>query len=328
MPDQILTMPNEPSKNAFSELDNDQTKATRPAAQKTTIPPVSNFPETKQKGIGAGSLIIIIILTLIIGAAAAGAGIYFWLINLHQDELTTIQNDYQAQIDQRDLKIKQIQEQSDTKVEQAKTISPIPDISIQANEAQNEFSIKNSGMEVGIITMPSENNEEYEVKILKQTADNVYFTVNLSGLGGYILYSTIDNVVYRYNLRNQSFEKIFDQEIVDGGVFDISSDEKTLLISNATDKTITVYNLETQEKKSFLIADKYTQLGSTKFSFNAKKFAYSAAVGNPDAEESAIFIIDIDNNTTQKIIEGKDRVYYINNWRSNDNQDLNYYYFH
>jgi Tol biopolymer transport system component len=64
-----------------------------------------------------------------------------------------------------------------------------------------------------------------------------------------------------------------------------------------------------------------------RFSPNGQKLAYTSH-GKTYTSASAIFIIDIKNNITTKITEGKNRTYYIKGWLGNEDGDLISYYFH
>lgn len=308
MDEEILTMP-----------ESEKPKKPEPQPAPPAMPPTATPPvqPVKSNKFGLGILTVSILIAFVIGATGAGLAVYFIKQNQNQSTLQTTEQQYQEQLQSAQTTIDQLTnnlEENNEMIEELKKTPTIPDIEV------DQLEIKNNGQ-----TIYTQTDANYNMKILKQTAENVYFYSEPDGLGGYTLYRTSPRDFYQYNLREATFKKLFAKEEF-GFIEDISTDEN--LFAYQKDKKIYVYDLS-QEKilYEFDVNEKYTQFGEITFSPNAKKLAYVAAVGNPEEEESAVFVIDLENNITTKIKEEKDRVYHIREWQSNDNSDLIYYYF-
>lgn len=322
MAEQILTMP--------------QTKAPlttppmRPSPMEPPKPPAPLPPATSKENSGKGLLIVIAVIAFLVGAAAAGITVYL----MQDGSQADLQNQMQQNQQQYEQSLTELQ---DNLAQAKKTISDqeeelqkmessyIPNIKIQTNEDLTEAVIFDGNTQIQKITF--ENGGLIE--LFKQTSENVYFVTKPIGIGGYILYWPLAGDMYKYNLITKNFSKIFGDE-EKGVIEDLSTDEKWLVYKNIESHKIILYNIETKEKKEFAVEEKYTQFGDIKISPNAQKLAYAAAFGsgaNNELEESAVFIVDCANNTTQKIKEDTGKIYHVKGWTTNEDKDLQYYFF-
>lgn len=247
-----------------------------------------------------------VIVTIFVTVLIVGGSMYYWY------EIISEKEKYQACEDQN--------------IEQAfKT----PDITFEVNPMKS-IKIKNHGAQVGEITI----NKPLVPKIFKQTRDNVYIKIEPDGIGGYILYS-IPTAAYKLNLSNNELTPIFGSidnpmSSSDRGsvLLDISLDEtKWLIRSNKYSEEgepeeilFIVKDAETGSIiRQFKVPDKYKTAGVGLFSPNEKRISFAAAVGNPDAEEGAYFVGDIETGELKIISEVKGDFFNSGKWRSNEN---------
>lgn len=165
------------------------------------------------------------------------------------------------------------------------------DIRITNNKDLTVFEIWNGTAKAGEI----EREGPSQVAIWKEIGDSAYLGVNNDGLGGYILFGGPDEV-YRLDKKKDTLVKIFDRDMF---ASDISADEKqlasveTFYMGEEIYNYINVYDLSDYKSESYQIPVKYKIAGNAFFSRDGKKVAYEAAVGNPDNEEFAMFVIDL-----------------------------------
>lgn len=68
--------------------------------------------------------------------------------------------------------------------------------------------------------------------------------------------------------------------------------------------------------RSKQILAKYGQVGDVHFSPNGAKLAYAAAVGDPEKESGAVYVIDIATGKQTRIAETKKSGYFhVNGWK-------------
>ncbi|OGF30836.1 hypothetical protein A2533_00445 [Candidatus Falkowbacteria bacterium RIFOXYD2_FULL_35_9] len=297
--------------------------------------PNEEIPQTSPSSSGTSTVLTIIIglVALIIGAGGAGAGVYFWQGNQFSQEKSTLQSELQQAKDALAL----TEEQSTTNAELIKKLQenpPIADIKIETIQGNYDetkggfptsFTLKDGDTVIKQLEFPAEtNNDGMFMGIFKQTADNVYFYTEPLGFGGLILYSGVGaHNLYKYNLRDKSFEQIFGMD-TKGILEDLSVDEK--LLTYRWEDNIFVLNLASKDVHKYLVPEKYNQYGDITFSPNGKNLVFAAVESSADNAKSAIYHIDLEKNTMDLFKEGENRVFYIKQFNSNNYNDIEFYY--
>lgn len=200
-------------------------------------------------------------------------------------------------------------------------------LKIEPNATQTSFVIKKDGKEVGKISTKNES----QVKVFKQTQNNIYLGVEPLGLGGYILYGG-PQTLYKLDLKTNALSKI--NIVPNQGFFtDVSPDETRVAYinlnspginpSSKAEENVIVENITSGLKQLFGASLKYKVLGDALFSPDGKKIAYVAAVGNPEKEAGAVFIVDIASGKETTIKTKTGEAFHITKWIDNDTLNYN-----
>jgi hypothetical protein len=176
-------------------------------------------------------------------------------------------------------------------------------VTVSLDEASGKYIVRNLGKEVARLDKIGTDGEE-EAYIKKVTDRYAYISVCATGFGGYIWYDFCHGETYEIDLvsgsfgpvnfvdvednntRIESFMDVYDDDAPYGALLAWTSDwsKHKIFISSAS---------RGYDIKSFDVPEKYGQYGDVKFSPDGKKLAYAAIVGQPEDEESAVYIIDI-----------------------------------
>jgi hypothetical protein len=164
-------------------------------------------------------------------------------------------------------------------------------VKILANEDRTVFEIWNRGVKAGEI----EQDYPAQVSLWREVNGNIYLGVSYTGRGGYILFGGPDEV-YKLETIKNSLSKVYGREDKNGYVSDISLDEERLItvktpVSGAL--SIVVYDIASQSIQPYPVPARYSTAGEARFSHAGGKILYEAAVGDPSAEEYAMFMIDL-----------------------------------
>lgn len=188
-------------------------------------------------------------------------------------------------------------------------------ITIAANESFDNFEIWNGSVKIGDI----KTDILSQVEIFKRIKNNIYFGVDNRGMGGYSLFGG-PREIYRLNLENNLLNKIFSWDCF---VSDISPDEGRLIsfekfyIGDGMHIYLNIYDIKSGKSDSYEISQEYGAAGNAYFSKDGKKIVYETALNNPDQEEFAMFVIDLETRE-QKKIGGKDSYGKAFEWAKNN----------
>ncbi|MCH8049280.1 PD40 domain-containing protein [Patescibacteria group bacterium] len=279
--------------------------------------------QTKLEHHPARHMAVMALTILITGAVVAGA-VFAWLSvsgARAQKQARQAQEALRSRNVELELRIEELEEKESQLMELEEQVTAVeeaafPDIELQANEAGNEILVLNRGQEIGYVL------SEYpfaQSAIFHQTNDLVYIEVNPDGLGGYILYGGAYSL-YEANLLTNEIRRIF----YSGIATDISPDGKwlTYVETEVSDSdvnfVIALLNLETNESVSYNVPQEYGQAGGATFSPNGKKIAYSAAVGDPENESSAIYVIDLETGEQTLVTQKEAAVLQVLGWHDNE----------
>lgn len=165
-------------------------------------------------------------------------------------------------------------------------------LKVLADAGLTDFEVFSGNIMVGEIKRVAPS----QVSVFKKINDDTYLGVDNYGLGGYILFGG-PKAIYKLDTKDNSFVKVFDKE--DMFVSDISNDEKKLVyvetfyVGDELHNYINLYDLDDYQSKSYEVPVQYKQAGNVFFSKDGTKLAYEAALGNPDDEKFAMFVIDL-----------------------------------
>jgi hypothetical protein len=195
------------------------------------------------------------------------------------------------------------------------TIERIP---AALSEAPQKFIIKNEGALIKEI-IPRQDTP-FTMRVFKQTDKYVYIAGYREGLGGYILFEADPTVLYQVKLENN---EIVDLSSGSGLVVEDIFKDDLIAWADILHKKIVVRRINGNFQLETKVLVKYTQFGNVHFSPDGKKFAYAAALGNPDKEAGAVFVVDIDTGKQVLIAETKElnRYFEISGWKNNDEVD-------
>lgn len=196
--------------------------------------------------------------------------------------------------------------------------------SCKPGESYSVFDVLKDGQWIGEVR--NESCESVESEVLAQTEDYVYFTILPGGIGGYIVYNYYINL-YRLNLSNNEIVRLKD---LNSDLAFSNDKEKIAYFSSwsppgTNNRLLLVQNLNTWVIEIYEVPN-YVSYGDLFFSPVDDKLAFSAAAGNPDNEESAVYILNLrDYNpktNIKKVAEVKNKIYNITGWA--DNQTITY----
>ena len=150
-----------------------------------------------------------------------------------------------------------------------------------------------------------ENREAYLLPVRwSNDLENLYFTEEPSGLGGYILFKSW------YDLKRINLES---KEIISygGGIYDISTDEQ--LLTKVTtyasgEVSILAQKLVGEENYSFLIPLEggFTSAGNVYLSPSGTRIAYDLVANNPDEEKYRVVVGNLADGETVTVVEQAD----------------------
>lgn len=181
-------------------------------------------------------------------------------------------------------------------------------VSVTLDATLNKFVVKQAGKKIAELPGTFTANDEVAATMNKITDKNAYVSVCATGMGGYIWYTFCLGNSYQVDLTTGTVKDLDTRtdKAVHLDFMDISPDEQTTAwTSDYTGHKI--YLLSTTDNKvvkTFDVDPKYGQFGDVKFSPDGAKLAYAAIVGDPSAEYSAIFTIDIATGKQTSLKEG------------------------
>ncbi len=156
------------------------------------------------------------------------------------------------------------------------------------------------------------------VNTLKETSKSVYFNTCDTGFGGYILYAFCYGPTYRFDRTTDTVTKI----LSDGQVFDVSPNEDQIVWVENGSKSAHQFKIRTiatgkdQVITSPTVPAKYGQYGDAKFSPDAKKIAFAAAIGDSEKEQGSVIVADIATGKLTYVVQDKaDAIYTIKGWK-------------
>ena len=162
------------------------------------------------------------------------------------------------------------------------------------------------------------------VNTLKETPKSVYFNTCDTGFGGYILYAFCYGPTYRFDRTTDTVTKI----LSDGQVFDVSPNEDQVVWVENGDKSAHQFKIRTiatgkdQVITSPTVPAKYGQYGDAKFSPDAKKIAFAAAIGDSEKEQGSVIVADIATGKLTYVVQDKaDTIYTIKGWKDANTVD-------
>lgn len=254
------------------------------------------------------------LLAFLTGALAVAIVAYFVIAPAQRAEEIVVEEDGQEE------PVAEVDEEPVDTSEDAQSCAPVShDVAIETDETSTTHSVHLGGELVETITVEF---PESEARIYRQTSCYAYVAISATGRGGYILYGGPD-LLYRLDLTTKALEPIAFQ----GFLSDVSADETLLVsISSVSGENVTpalyVVDIETGSAHGYSFQQPpYQFVGDAKFSPNGKKIAFSAAVGNPEMEESALFILDLETgefSAIGKLGEPTTDIYHVSGWADND----------
>lgn len=173
------------------------------------------------------------------------------------------------------------------------------------------FTIKNGNTVIG--TFDREGPAEAE--IMHQDACVMYFRTVPIGIGGYILFDTMNFPWYRVDLSKNTYAAMPSPALF--SVQDIAPDQKSFVGVDSDGHAIVLLDMTGKELKRFPVAKKYSQYGDVYFSPNAQKIAYAAALGEPEKEQGEVFVIDLQTGKETSVISKLNGYINVSGWRDN-----------
>lgn len=169
------------------------------------------------------------------------------------------------------------------------------------------------GVPVEVYATSFENQEAYLLPVRwSNDLENLYFSEQASGLGGYILFSGWHNL-NRINLNTKYISEF------GGGIYDISADET--MLSQVDDAVKIIYRIGSNElSPAFAIpADEgFTIAGNVMFSPDGTKIAYNIAAGNPDEEKYRVIVSEIGGSEETIVINSNSFFPNVVRWLDNE----------
>ncbi len=204
---------------------------------------------------------------------------------------------------------------------QSDAVSMTPaEVQVIPNSSNRIWTVLLNGESVGDI-MANDNEGEITVSNFKQTDTAVYLGVELKGLGGYILYGG-PRRLYKLDIITKELTNIIgdsQDNHVSGFISDISPDEQWTAYVNDSDQQLTIDLLSLSGDGAIhqiMVPEQYQQIGDVKFSPNGNQLAYAAAVGNPEHEAGAVFVVTLGTDSQKEIDHISNTYFTINGWKT------------
>ena len=168
------------------------------------------------------------------------------------------------------------------------------------------ISILWDGEEIGTIEK-EKPGDGYSVELMEERGSYAYFSVNVTGLGGYILYGGAHSV-YEINPAEKLLVNIF--EGTPGNfVTDISGSGELVSFSGTGDELFVNHIIPAVQEDdtifSYEVDGEFDAAGGGKFSPDGKKLAFAASIYgdnvNTDNEITGLFVIDLETDTVTEI---------------------------
>ncbi len=203
--------------------------------------------------------------------------------------------------------------------QQTKVELPAPRITIDLVQSGDHYDVKNAG--VYLASVPNKDPEDQKAVFLGFNRDNIYIGIVPHNLGqGYILFKDS----YYYNA--YQIARIGGQVepiVHDGRALTAISPDGTYAawLEYSVTNNLIIQNLLDGTEKKFVLPNGYHQFGSMVFSPDSKKLAYAAAVGFPNRELGAIFIVEPAKDSQMfydKTGSAGTNYFVITGWKNND----------
>ncbi len=163
------------------------------------------------------------------------------------------------------------------------------DLRVMANEERSVFEVWNFGNKIGEIRA-----EHSAVSLFKRDSGRSYLGIRPDGLGGYILFGGPSEV---YRVDESSLTKVYDGNGKNGFASDVANDKLVAIEDPSAEgkhPSVAVYDLKTQKSQSYPVPARYGFAGEAYFFAESdKQLTYEAAIGDPDNEEYALYLIDL-----------------------------------
>lgn len=176
-------------------------------------------------------------------------------------------------------------------------------VKISSSEDLQTFEVWNGTKKAGDIKTDGPSS----VKVVKTIGSSAYLGVDFDGVGGYILFGG-PYALYRLDTGTNVLEKLYDGRENDGFFSDISADGNRLLAASRSYKGdvvtpyIEVWDIASRTKTaSYQVSAKYHTAGDAYFAKSGGRIAYEAAIGDPEAEEFAMFTVDLASGKQSQI---------------------------
>lgn len=189
------------------------------------------------------------------------------------------------------------------------------------SEAPTKFIIKKDGSQIKEINI--KDGSPFTMRVFKQTDNFVYVAGYREGLGGYILFEADPITLYQINLKTNEVVDLTKQNLI---VEDIYNDD-AIAWADPTKRKIVIGHIGKNSELTINVPKMYSQFGNIHFSPDGKKIAYAAAVGNPDNEAGAVFMVNIESiDSLQETLVAKtsegSKYFEVNGWKDNDTVDF------
>lgn len=163
-------------------------------------------------------------------------------------------------------------------------------LKVTADTDRTTFEVWNYGKKVGEI------NRDYssDITLMKRSDGFAYLGLSPNGLGGYILFSGPEEV---YKLDEDTLAKVYEGRERNGFVSDVVGNKLVAVenpVAEGAQASIVIYDLATQKPQaSYPIPPRYSVAGAAHLSQSGDRLVYEAAIGSPDNEEYAMYMIDL-----------------------------------
>lgn len=184
-------------------------------------------------------------------------------------------------------------------------------------EAPQKFTIKKDGQVITEV-IPT-NGNPFTMRIFKQTEKFVYVGGYRDGMGGYVLFEADPTVIYQIDLETKNVVNLSRGELV---VQDIYNDDM-VAFSDLKQKKVVLRRINGNFQQEVKVPSKYGQFGNVRFSPDGTKVSYAAAVGNPDKEVGAVFMIDVQTGKQTLVSETNEpnKYFEVDGWKDNGTVD-------
>lgn len=178
-------------------------------------------------------------------------------------------------------------------------------LKVMKNESLTAFEVWNDGIKAGEIR----RDAPAQVDLWRESDGDYYLGASRDGLGGYILFGGPDEV-YRLDTAANTLERIYSGAEKNGFAADVLRGKLAAVefpfVADGQASVVAIYDFSGREIGSYPVPARYGQAGAARFSQVGGRIIYEAAVGNPDDEEYAMFMIDLATGK-QEQVGGKER---------------------